>query len=66
MTTLQVIEIVRRLDQGMTKPFLVHTEDDALYVAKGRETTQRGLMQVRWGMAQYSVHGRSRVCKSLR
>lgn len=44
MTTLQVIEIVRRLDQGMTRPFLVRAEDDALYVAKGRETTQRGLI----------------------
>ncbi len=44
MTTLQVIEIVRRLDQGMTRPFLVRAEDDALYIAKGRETTQRGLM----------------------
>lgn len=44
MTALQVTEIVRRLDQGMTRPFLVRAEDDALYVAKGRETTQRGLM----------------------
>lgn len=44
MTALQVIEIVRRLDQGMTRPFLVRAEDDALYVAKGRETTQRGLI----------------------
>jgi len=44
MTTLQVTEIVRRLDQGMTRPFLVRAEDDALYVAKGRETTQRGLI----------------------
>lgn len=44
MTALQVTEIVRRLDQGMTRPFLVRAEDDALYVAKGHETTQRGLM----------------------
>lgn len=44
MTLLQVIEIVRRLDQGMTRPFLVRAEDEALYVAKGRETTQRGLI----------------------
>lgn len=44
MTALQVTEIVRRLDQGMTRPFLVRAEDDALYVAKGRETTQRGLI----------------------
>lgn len=44
MTVLQVTEIVRRLDQGMTRPFLVRAGDDALYVAKGRETTQRGLM----------------------
>lgn len=44
MTTLQVTEIMRRLEQGMTRPFLVRAEDDALYVAKGRETTQRGLI----------------------
>ena len=44
MTTLQVTEIVRRLDQGVTRPFLVRADDDALYVAKGRETTQRGLV----------------------
>lgn len=44
MTALQVVEIIRRLDQGVTRPFLVRAEDDALYVAKGRETTQRGLM----------------------
>lgn len=41
---LLVTEIVRRLDQGMTRPFLVRAEDNALYVAKGRETTQRGLI----------------------
>jgi hypothetical protein len=44
MITLRVTEIMRRLDQGMTRPFLVRVEDDALYVAKGRETTQRGLI----------------------
>jgi len=44
MTTLQVNEIMRRLEQGMTRPFLVRAEDEVLYVAKGRETTQRGLI----------------------
>ncbi len=44
MTALHVTEIVRRLEQGMTRPFLVRAENDALYVAKGRETTQRGLI----------------------
>ena len=44
MTTLQVTEIIRRLEQGMTRPFLVRAEDEVLYVAKGRETTQRGLI----------------------
>lgn len=44
VTVLQVTEIMRRLEQGMTRPFLVRAEDDALYVAKGRETTQRGLI----------------------
>lgn len=51
MTVLQVTEIVRRLDQGMTRPFIVRAEDDDLYVAKGRETTQRGLM-AEWICAQ--------------
>ena len=55
MTTLQVIEIVRRLDQGMTRPFLVRAEDDALYIAKGRETTQRGLM-AEWICAHLAQH----------
>ena len=44
MTTLQVTEIMRRMEQGMTRPFLVRAADDVLYVAKGRETTQRGLI----------------------
>ena len=44
MTTLQVTEIMRRLDQGMTRPFLVRADDGDLYVAKGRETTERGLI----------------------
>jgi hypothetical protein len=44
MAMLQVTEIMRRLEQGMTRPFLVRAEDEALYVAKGRETTQRGLI----------------------
>lgn len=35
---------MRRLEQGMTRPFLVRAQDDALYIAKGRETTQRGLI----------------------
>jgi hypothetical protein len=30
MTTLQVTEIMRRLEQGMTRPFLVRAEDDVL------------------------------------
>lgn len=41
---LAVTEIVRRLEQGVTRPFLVRAEDDLLYVAKGRDTTQRGLI----------------------
>lgn len=55
MTTLQVIEIIRRLDQGMTRPFLVRAEDDALYIAKGRETTQRGLV-AEWVCAHLARH----------
>jgi hypothetical protein len=41
---LCVTEIIRRLDQGMTQPFLVRAEDEALYVAKGREATRPGLI----------------------
>jgi hypothetical protein len=41
---LRIIEIIRRLEQGVTRPFLVRAEDEQLYVAKGRETTQRGLI----------------------
>lgn len=42
--TLAVTEIIRRLEQGTTQPFLVRAEDGALYVAKGREATRRGQM----------------------
>lgn len=42
--TLQVVEIIRRFEQGMTRPFLVRAEDGALYVAKGREARPRGLV----------------------
>lgn len=41
---LTVVEIIRRLEQGVTRPFLVRAEDGTLYVAKGLETTRRGLM----------------------
>ena len=43
MTVLRVSEIIRRMEQGRTEPFLVRTEDDALYIAKGRSTTPAGL-----------------------
>lgn len=43
MNPLRVVEIVRRMEQGRTQPFLVRTEDDVLYVAKGRTTTRLGL-----------------------
>jgi hypothetical protein len=41
---LIVVEIIRRLEQGVTRPFLVRAEDGLLYVAKGLETTRLGLM----------------------
>lgn len=44
MAALQVTEIVRRLDQGITGPYLVRAEDGELYVAKGKGATRRGLM----------------------
>ena len=43
MTALRVVEIVRRMEQGRTQPFLVRAEDGALYVAKGRTATRQGL-----------------------
>ncbi|MFM6999811.1 MAG: HipA family kinase [Limnohabitans sp.] len=55
MTILQVTEIMRRLEQGMTRPFLVRAADDVLYVAKGRETTQRGLI-AEWICAHLAQH----------
>ena len=41
---LHVVEIVRRLEQGVTRPFLVRTEDDVFYVAKGRNLPPRERM----------------------
>lgn len=41
---LRIVEIVRRLEQGATRPFLVRTEDDVLYVAKGRNLPPRERM----------------------
>ncbi len=39
-----VVEIVRRLEQGVTRPFLVRTEDGVFYVAKGRNLPPRERM----------------------
>ena len=45
MTTLQVIEIVRRLDQGMTRPFLVRAEDDAFQLLVAVRGQPRGALE---------------------
>lgn len=42
------------MEQGRTGPFLVRAEDDRLYVAKGRSTTQAGLA-AEWVCARLGV-----------
>lgn len=54
MNPLRVVEIVRRMEQGRTQPFLVRTEDDRLYVAKGRSATAAGLA-AEWVCAHLGV-----------
>lgn len=54
MNPLRVVEIVRRMEQGRTLPFLVRTEDDRLYVAKGRSATAAGLA-AEWVCAHLGV-----------
>lgn len=42
--TLEVVEIVRRSQQGMTRPFLCRCDDDALYFVKGRDAGRKSLV----------------------
>lgn len=39
--TVQIIEIMRRSDQGMTRPFICRGDDDHTYFVKGRGATRR-------------------------
>lgn len=41
---LTIVEVLRRADQGRTRPYLCRGDDDALYYVKGRAATRRGLI----------------------
>jgi hypothetical protein len=41
---LQIIEILERSDQGVTRPFLCRCDDDNLYYVKGHNAGQRSLL----------------------
>jgi len=41
---IQIIEIIRRSDQGVTRPFLCRAEDGAIYFVKGRHAGHRSLI----------------------
>ncbi|MGH8147920.1 MAG: HipA family kinase [Gammaproteobacteria bacterium] len=41
---LQLVEILERSDQGVTRPFLCRCEDDNLYYVKGRDAGSRSLL----------------------
>ena len=41
---LQVVEILDRSDQGVTRPFLCRCDDDQLYYVKGRDAGRRSLL----------------------
>jgi hypothetical protein len=41
---LQIVEIVTRTVQGMTAPMICRADDDRLYVVKGRDALNRGLI----------------------
>jgi hypothetical protein len=43
LETLDIVEIVRPIDSGMTRPFLCQLDDDQLYAVKGREALRHGL-----------------------
>lgn len=41
---LQIVEIITRTVQGMTAPMICRADDDRLYVVKGRDALNRGLI----------------------
>lgn len=44
LSMLDVVEIVRPIDSGMTRPYLCRLEDGALYAVKGRAALPQGLI----------------------
>lgn len=42
--TLQIVEILDRSEQGMTRPFLCRCDDDQFYFVKGRDAGHRSLL----------------------
>ena len=42
---LQIIEIIRKMEQGFTEPYLCRAEDDELYVIKRANATYKGLVK---------------------
>lgn len=43
--TVQIIEILRRSEQGVTRPFICRGDDDALYYVKGRGAGRNSLIK---------------------
>ena len=41
---IQIVEILKRSEQGMTRPFICRCEDDRLYYVKGRGAGPRSLL----------------------
>lgn len=42
--TLQIVEIIGRSTQGVTKPFICRGEDDEIYFVKGKVAEQENVV----------------------
>jgi len=42
--TVQIIEVIRRSDQGLTRPFICRGDDDEVYFVKGLDAGRRSLI----------------------
>jgi hypothetical protein len=42
--TIEIVEIIRRSDQGMTRPFICRGDDGQVYFVKGRDAGRRSLI----------------------
>lgn len=42
--TIEIIEILRRANQGMTEPFICRADDGRTYFVKGKKATKKGLI----------------------